>query len=489
MSKKNKNQISIPIVKDNKDLCRLIFQKAEAGNYDIKIECLGNPYQVYTYRLFSMSPICWNIDNPQDVNMSYHHGAHDYPILIHLKDNSKEGRERYHTLPATRILPPNVNQMFPIPLFRLEIPQQVVDGALEYKAKSYHHVLDAGIANVLEIYMAPENFEMDTYFERKYATILLPQIMLSMEYFATNTVISDYAKNSHFLPEDEPVERFMSLGGLPGMKLFVAKYTVPEWDEYWDQLHFTFIENELAEEILLCTKVAYPKVNLRPDVYDRIYMGGATLEQLKPPTGPWNRIPVMTNTTVMKALKSHDLSQEEKDALTVRAGAARGRLYRELVAFSKKLEEEKHFYTERAREFLHRLRALDLPKENKLSSEAVYILFARFLGLTHYVLYRRIISNDKVTYHHVWLELDDMLEIDILRGQFNLLLNKSTEPDILISRSKPHFSDDNWEGMKSRLEQKGYQCENIQHATYDTERLKAIYEQENGYLEEVYGQL
>ena len=62
MSKKNKNKISIPIIKNGKDICRLIFTKDEnmQGCYDLKINLQKNPYEVWTYRLFARYPIIWD---------------------------------------------------------------------------------------------------------------------------------------------------------------------------------------------------------------------------------------------------------------------------------------------------------------------------------------------------------------------------------------------------------------------------------------------
>ena len=309
---KNKNKISVPVVKQGKDICRIIFQNAEDGKYDIKFEFRGNPYEVYTYRLFSLSPIIWNVDNPQHINMSYHRGANNYPVVIHLKDETKEGREMYRTLPITRIQAPNTNRLFPLPLLKMEIPQKVVDHASAYKEKSYHYRLDLEDVNVIEIYMASEEFDIEKYFHNAYCHLMMTQLFLSFEYFATGSVISDYSKSSYFIPQGKPAERFQGLGGIPGMQLFVVMYNVPLFDQYWENLHITFIENELAEEMLLCTKVVYPEPNPFSQEYDSIFLGGPTLEQLRPPAGPLRQFPVMNNTVVLRVLNSKELSEEEK---------------------------------------------------------------------------------------------------------------------------------------------------------------------------------
>lgn len=109
MGKNKQSKISVPITRYGKDICRVIFQRNDDGKYDIKFEFMGNSYQVNSYRLFSYEPIIWNVENPQNVNMSYHRGSDDRNVIIHLKDELKQGKEKYHTLPITRIQPPNTN--------------------------------------------------------------------------------------------------------------------------------------------------------------------------------------------------------------------------------------------------------------------------------------------------------------------------------------------------------------------------------------------
>ena len=117
-------------------------------------------------------------------------------------------------------------------------------------------------------------------------------------------------------------------------------------------LHITFIENELAEEMLLCTKVAYPQPRTFAKEYDFIYLGGPTLEQLKPPSGPLAVFPLMCNTTVLNVLNSDEFSEEENHQLELRAGNARARLYYEIKAFEDALENQKKVYKEKALLFL-----------------------------------------------------------------------------------------------------------------------------------------
>lgn len=541
---KNKNKISIPIVKQNKDLCRMIFQKAENGKYDIKLEFRGNPYQVYTYRLFSLSPIIWNIDDPQNVNMSYHRGANDdNKVLIHLKDETKIGREKYKTLPITRIQAPNTNQLFPIPLFKMELPQSVVDSALIYKEKTYHHALRLDNANVIEIYMASDDFELDNYFENDYGNLLISQIVLSFEYFATYSVLSDYSKSTHFMPGSKPMERFRCMGGIQGMKLFVVMYEVPLFNRHWKDIHVTFIENELSEDILLCTKCAYSEPNLISNTYDKLFLGGASLEQLKPPVGPISKVPVMCNTTVQRLLNSNNLSIDEKKHIEELAGRARSKLYYEKKFFMENLKQQKSKYLQKGKIFLKAYEQLKLIIGQKVNesknnnciymnamemfilsdssviSEGLHILFARLCGLEQIDLIRVIVKSkkfkrknktnlyknengisilkskkitaDNTEFSHSWLVLDDMLSIDLLRGNLNMFLGdkEAKEQDVFIFRTRPYFKDDDWDGMRKRIEKQGFMCTGPQFKHYDQQELKMLYEQQNGALERLYQEL
>lgn len=227
------------------------------------------------------------MDDTEHISMSYHHGAGERSIIIHLKDETMRGADAYQTLPVKNILAPGTDSMFPLPLCKLEIPDNVVNQAEEYHAKGYHHVVDTGEMNVLEFYMVTDSFDLDAFWSMKYSTIWMCQMGMSLEYFSSFTVLSDYEKNAHFMPKHGQVEdRLVAISGLQGMKIMVCKYRVPEINGIWDRLHMTFIENKYAEDRLMCTIIRYPKINLRPNEYDGIYMGSANLDQLKPPPGP-----------------------------------------------------------------------------------------------------------------------------------------------------------------------------------------------------------
>ena len=497
MSKKNKNKINVPIIKNGKDICRLIFTKDEnmRGCYDLKINLQKNPYEVWTYRLFARYPIIWDVDGSENVSMSYHHGANESPIMIHLKDETSQGAAAYRTLPAKNILAPNTDTMFPIPLCKLEIPEMVVEHAAEYKKKSYHHMVDAGEMNVLEFYMVSDDFDLDNFWSEKYSTICICHMGLSIEYYASYTVLSDYEKNSHFVPEHGKVEeRALAIGGLQGMKLLVSKYRVPEIDAMWDELHMTFVENRFSEDMLLCTLVRYPKVNLLQREYDGIFIGSASPDELRPPPGPLARLPVLPESSVYWDLKRHYFPPDERKQLEDRAGLARANVFRELNAHEKFIREQGECYREKAYKFREALSQIKNPPGYSLHSFELHMLFARYIGLREYSMQvQRFYKSDdrSVIFDHVWLRIDDYFEIDVFRDALNMFLKdeEKKQRPVLVSRSRFYVLDDSWDGMRQRLEENGYICESPKWKRFKEEEVRQFFNSSNGLYEQIYESL
>lgn len=49
-------EVKIPIIKNGKDICRLIFIQFENGVFDVKIDSLGKSFSVQTYREIGVRP-------------------------------------------------------------------------------------------------------------------------------------------------------------------------------------------------------------------------------------------------------------------------------------------------------------------------------------------------------------------------------------------------------------------------------------------------
>lgn len=493
----SKNKIDIPIIKDGKDICRLIFTKDESmpGRYDLKLDFRKNVYEVWTYRMFARYPIIWDVENAENFSMTYHHGANDNPIMIHLKNECADGDCRYRTLPAKHIQAPNTNTMFPIPLCKLEIPANTGEKAPQYRQKSYHHPVDMGEMNVVEVFMVSEEFDFTGFGFERYRQIFSCHMGLSFEYYASYTVLSDYEKASHFMPKHGVAEeRMIAIGGLNGMKIFVNKFSVPEIDRFWDKVHVTFVENELAEDMLLCTLVRYPQVNLLPGEYDGIFLGSADLEQLRPPALSLARIPVLQESCADWALKENMLSKEEKDRLEIRAGRARWKVYKELEKHERYIQSQGEHYRKQA--YLFREALAELKRQSIEKSEVrdgvrymnekqawlatdwcvhtyeIHMLFARFIELQEYSMQvqrivhknyvepemipsemdedgiihgtARNITPENTIFDHVWLRIDDYFEIDLTRDTLDICCEKDggrKQVPVVVSRSRFYAQD------------------------------------------------
>lgn len=245
MSKSRKAKSSIAVVVNNQDICRLILGKPVNGKYELKVSFLENEFDVNAYRLFANRPIQWEVDEPERYEISYHKGENNKPLTIHLKKkNPVDGELQYRSLPLTRIQAPNINQLFPMPLMKIEVP--TLEEPIHYRPRSYHKTLEIADCNVIEFFMASADFDYDEY-EKKYSIIQFAQFALSMEIFATNSVISDYQKNCNLIPKGEPEQRMTGLSFLDNIQIFAIHYPDPLLDNRLNRINVTFIENELAE--------------------------------------------------------------------------------------------------------------------------------------------------------------------------------------------------------------------------------------------------
>lgn len=224
-------------------------------------------------------------------------------------------------------------------------------------------------------------------------------------------------------------------------------------------------------------------------------------------------------------------------------GNARAKLYYEMKHFTETLEQQKQEYIKKASVFLDGLKRIKKTTTDKVYAakqgdviymnaverfimsdvavlaEDLHILFARFCGFEQVNMMRVIIKSknmkkkeriinrydengipileqhrvtaDNTEFSHPWLILDDMLSIDLFRGNLNMFLDpkKQTEPDILLFRSKPYFKNDDWDGCRKILENRGYICEGPQFRNIDQNQLEAIYKQDDRLLETVYNAL
>jgi len=306
MSKKKDPKIAVVI--DGRDICRIIPFKPVEGKYEIKINFLENEFDVIYYKLFSTERIKWELEDSTQLEVTYHKGENARPLTIHLKHKTEN---TYKRLPLNRIQAPDVNQLFPIPILKLEVPSSA--GAGMYNPKGYHRVIDPEDCNVIEIYMAHTDFDLDK-FDAKLPGVYMAFMMQSFEMFATNTVTTGRQKSRNIIPEDKPTSIMTSVSIFNDMQIIAIHYRDPHIDKRLSKINVTFIENELSEAILAMMQVRYPPFS-RNGVFDYIELGGATLRDVNQPTIPMKMPSIGENNVIADSLRRGFLSPEEKDKI------------------------------------------------------------------------------------------------------------------------------------------------------------------------------
>ncbi|WP_413853892.1 hypothetical protein [Candidatus Ruminimicrobium bovinum] len=268
MSSKD-NTYKIPIIKKGKDIGRFVLSKKTDGKYDIKIDFFKFSYKVQLYKLFSNFPTIYTISKNISTDISYHPGINNKPITIHVKNkNAKSGEQKYITIGKENIVAPSINKDFPIPIFKLEIPDSIVSEAEEYIPNGRHKdVIDIGNNDVLEVFITANHEDNIAWFN-KHEILNFMFLMLPFEFFLSGDPGLNDGKNSNFIPKGSehrgawlPVEDILIITNFfPTKAVNSAK-----------EITISFIENGLYEDFLFNTKVFYPsKENPKDGVIEPI---------------------------------------------------------------------------------------------------------------------------------------------------------------------------------------------------------------------------
>lgn len=529
------DRVKIPIVKNGKDICRLIFTpKTEEGEgvYDIKFDFKGqNPkskvFKVQTYRLFSHRPVVWDI-NESNSDISYHCTKGDKPTKVHIKNKEID---EYTTLPLKKLKPPNVNQMFPLPIFKIEIPQNVVEQSKLYKRKKIHNPIELENSNVIEFYMLPKGKFSQNYME-KYEEVFKLYFMLSFEFFSSNTPLSDYQKgDSIFLYKNSEIKGMVK-SDLEGMDLYVNSFYDPRVNNK-EKIIITFIENELCEAVLLNA--------LHHEKKDSEFYGGSNLYRLKSQLLLDENTPV-EDSIAGRLLKMNTICEEDKLLIKQNAIQEMKQLKNELENHELTINNEEKLLKNSASLFMNSLYDLQNSCRDKhihnlenpnyqisdedlwfmggeFNSEDIHILFAKYMDKSRYTLIKRSIrSKDYVEpsnthknkykfdgyeitlfdflsvhetiFNHIWLEYDDRFDVDLLRGNLNLFLNEGEkEPPYSITRALITSNNDYWSGMKEKLLKNGFICGNVKRCNTTPKLINNIMKRNNCLLERVYNKI
>lgn len=234
----------VAILKDGKDIGRIIPFNVDGDEYDFKISFSKNNYQICIYKFLSNKPEIQLMDDSPEWEISYHRSTISRPTTIHLKE--KKNQPQYKELPLKRLMDPDINSEFPIPFMKIEIPNGLDSTVYNGKNSSQHIKFDMEDANVAEFYLANSNFDFEN-FSNKWPTMSMMLLTSPLEFFATNKGLED--SNKEFFSKDgEPRLAAVEFDLNDDMKFYINLYNNEELDS--EGIKVTFIENEYAHAIL-----------------------------------------------------------------------------------------------------------------------------------------------------------------------------------------------------------------------------------------------
>lgn len=242
----------VAIIKNGKDIGRIIPFNVDSGNYDFKISLTKNDYEIDMYTFLAEAPKTIKLDDMSSWEISYHRSTALKPTVIHLKQ--KKSNPEYKPLSIHRLKDPSIYTEFPIPLMKLEIPLNFT--AKDYKQKPKEHIVfDIKYANVAEFYLAHIDFSYQK-FMKKWPALSLNLLIHSFEFFATNNLLIDEYKYKYFMTrntgERVAIKEFIVN---KDMKFYVNLYKNPEFNK--GTIRVTFIENEFSDALLGLALIGY----------------------------------------------------------------------------------------------------------------------------------------------------------------------------------------------------------------------------------------
>jgi hypothetical protein len=86
---------------------------------------------------------------------------------------------------------------------------------------------------------------------------------------------------------------------------------------------------------------------------------------------------------------------------------------------------------------------------------------------------------------HVWLLYEDVFDIDALHGYLSRYINEEL-PQILITKGECPMPLGEMAGLKRKLNENGFVCEDVKLSRINKERFKWNFERANGLLDRIY---
>lgn len=229
----------IAITKKGYDILRIIELERNEKECGFKICPLTDAKNVDIYYLKLFSDVeLFPFDNNKRLEITYHRSNNEEPAKIHLKliDNANDKIFNYITLPLDKIISPNVNTEFPIPLFQVAIPDNLSNK--KYQKRKNHLQFEIEDNNVIEIFLTKKDF-INSNFATKWPKTDLLLFSTSIEYYATG-LTPKYVKTNIAPLSQSPKTICMSANVTNDIGI---RINTIRRNKTYSKLEFLFIEN------------------------------------------------------------------------------------------------------------------------------------------------------------------------------------------------------------------------------------------------------
>lgn len=429
------------------DVARLMLGAMEDGKLDVKVVLLGNPFEVYTYPLLHVNPDILVPEASEGKNITYHHGGNGKDVVIHLKnDSAGEGEPRYKDLPLHRILPPSTDSLVPLPLLKLELPRTLgPQGSKPRKRKNRPGKRTVDIdadCDVVEIFMTSREWcigDMRT---------MLPDLMgvlltTPFEAWASNDITVNQSKAA-VVPHGDGKSRLIAVK-FDQVDLVVLQYPQPFMPTP-NVIRATFIENELAEPIMLHMQNFFTqdgchcltRCSKLDDILMPDYMRARNLKH----QDVW-----------VRALRFGTVAGRQYDLLTRRVD--RGRL--DLVLSIRARDAELESAIARARESVERA-AGDEAIGAAEGSFGRHAALARKIGALPAFIHSTRLSNESlgVDEDYAFLTIGGDIDVHFDIGRLCDLAGVPVKEMAMRTEGRPF--EDGLAGLRTHLKLMGYRC-------------------------------
>lgn len=312
----------IAVRKNDIDFCRIIpIKRNEEGGFEIKISPFSLSTIIKSYKFLERVPEKRIYD--EKIEVTYHIANEQNKTKIHVKRSSNRNKE---TILEENLIDLNINHIFPIPLFKVFIPDKSLKK--QYKRKSSHISIDLENNNYAEFYLINSNspFLKKDHFIEMYMPI-------SLEYLASNNIPIDKAKARFFQNlKNKRNAKFMQLLNVDNnLSIIVIMY---KSFENSNDTELIFIENEYSKDILLLTRLLPGKPSTNKNELESVSYGNVNFRNIPGTVFGMSNLKINTNTIIGNLIKNNQkdkrlIEEAVKSQIRLKSLVKKDRTFRE----------------------------------------------------------------------------------------------------------------------------------------------------------------